>query len=465
MIKLNIQLFGGSGDAADDYDKIDATPKDGNVNIKIGANNYSMPKSAFNNVGSGDGSYIGRTHIAAVYAAYMAATGKNPFDVAKEALADTLITKPNPSAGSFNIPKDAVITTAPSIKDYNEYILNTVLTDWVESQGDTLTIPEDYDIYNLNELRAPGKSFTKYFGTHLATDAVKINGQGYSTWKKTQPQLQPGYSEQYGMPVAVNESGNAFVYRDPETGQYIVPGESDNPGFDITALTGFKDLQGNSVNFQAGGAGMTNTETGEIIEPPSTITPPPDAVGAAKEDYINNRYYEDLYSRKEGTLGKAILDNNISLFEKEAQNAAVLADTSMQSQAIQQAQAVKQVTDSVRSERAAQLRAGMSESQLADRELQMLMGGVNQMSEQAQMASQEATAAQLGQSTARENAFNQYIEQTTTLGQNASANYASLVGDANEQAEELRRKMAAFGIHISPEQAFLITTGQTPKAT
>lgn len=136
----------------------------------------------------------------------------------------------------------------------------------------------------------------------------------------------------------------------------------------------------------------------------------------------------------------------------------------MQSQAIQQAQAVKQVTDSVRSERAAQLRAGMSESQLADRELQMLMGSVNQMSDQAQMASQEATAAQLGQSTARENAFNQYIEQTTTLGQNASANYASHVGDANAQAEELRRKMAAIGIQMTPEQAFLITIGNTPKS-
>jgi len=152
-------------------------------------------------------------------------------------------------------------------------------------------------------------------------------------------------------------------------------------------------------------------------------TPPVQTESPREEAYRSyfNRYYDDVMTTEEGTLGKRILDNNISLYEKEADNAQVLADTSLQSQAMQQAQSIKQVTDSLRSERSAQLRAGMSEAQLADRELQMLMGSVNQMSAQAQMASQDAMAAQLAKSTARENAFNDYITQATALGQNATA--------------------------------------------
>ena len=160
-------------------------------------------------------------------------------------------------------------------------------------------------------------------------------------------------------------------------------------------------------------------------------------------------YYNDLYSREKGTLGRDILDNNISLYEKEAQNAGILADTSVQSQAMAQAQGIKQVTDSLRSERMAQLRAGMSESQLADRELSMLMSSVNQFSGQAQVANQDALTAQLGASTARENAFNDYIAQTTALGQNASANYASQVGDLIKQAQVYQSEQAAQGVNIS----------------
>lgn len=162
-----------------------------------------------------------------------------------------------------------------------------------------------------------------------------------------------------------------------------------------------------------------------------------------------NMYYNDLYSREKGTLGRDILDNNISLYEKEAQNAGILADTSVQSQAMAQAQGIKQVTDSLRSERMAQLRAGMSESQLADRELSMLMSSVNQFSGQAQVANQDALTAQLGASTARENAFNDYIAQTTALGQNASANYAGQVGDLIKQAQIYQSEQAAQGVNIS----------------
>ena len=54
-----------------------------------------------------------------------------------------------------------------------------------------------------------------------------------------------------------------------------------------------------------------------------------------------------------------------------------LADASYQQMALQQAQVVKQITDRVRSERMARLRAGMSESQIANQDMQMLMANVD----------------------------------------------------------------------------------------
>lgn len=406
MIELNIQLFGGENA----NDRTTQADPDGDGYVTIPALNgqtYKVPATLFSKIDADRGSSADEeVREAKVWMSYYLTYGVEP----------------------------------TSTKDLTAYGASIGLGNREVRYNAKSGAYQNYIVPGLKDAIASGR----------ITDTT---GRAMSPNK-----FQPGYSEQYGMPVAKSADGSAYVYKDPATGKYVIPG-MDGANSNLDTLTGFTDMQGNAIQFTNNGNDMVNPDTGAIVTPPGT--PAPGAVESAKEDYFNNKYYDDLYSRKEGTLGKEILDNNISLFEKEAQNAAILADTSMQAQAIQQAQAVKQVTDSIRSERAAQLRAGMSESQLADRELQMLMGSVNQMSGQAQMASQEATAAQLGQSTARENAFNQYIEQTTTLGQNAAAQYASHVGDANAQAEELRRKMAAIGVTLTPEQAYLITTGQS----
>ena len=411
MIKLNIQLFGGEN-AADRQKQADPDG-DGFVTIPaLNGETYKVPASLFSKIDADSG----------------------PASRADEEVREAKVWM------SYYLTYGEAPTSTETLTEYGASI---GLGSGVVSHTSGSKAYQNYVVPGLKDAAATGR----------ITDTT---GQAMSPNR-----FKTGYSKQYGMPVAKNTDTGSYVYKDPNTGKYVIP-DMGTENVDYGDLTGYTDMQGNPIQFANDRNDMVNPDTGAVITPPE---PSPDAVENAKEDYINNRYYEDLYSGKEGTLGKAILDNNISLFEKEAQNAATLADTSMQSQAIQQAQAVKQVTDSVRSERAAQLRAGMSESQLADRELQMLMGSVNQMSDQAQMASQEATAAQLGKSTARENAFNQYIEQTTTLGQNASANYASHVGDANAQAEELRRKMAAIGINLTPEQSILIITGQTPNTT
>jgi hypothetical protein len=199
----------------------------------------------------------------------------------------------------------------------------------------------------------------------------------------------------------------------------------------------------------------------EGVIPPSAPAPEVQSENPRDIAYKShfNRYYDDVMSTAEGTMGKRILDNNISLYEKEASNAGILADTGLQAGAMAQAQGVKQVTDALRSERMAQLRAGMSESQLADRELQMLIGSTNQMAQQAQMSSQEATAAQLASNTAREYAFNDYITQATQLGQNAGANYASEVGDVYALTSKIMRDAQAAGRPITWDKAFAQASG------
>lgn len=270
----------------------------------------------------------------------------------------------------------------------------------------------------------------------------------------TRRQKAAGYDPKYGMPVGVNSRGT-YLYRDSDTGEYFLAG-STTP---VTQFGNITDLEGNPITKNPETGELINSETGEVVKPSTDGTVP-----GTPLDSAYNQYYNDLFSQEEGTTGRRILDNNVSLYQKEAQNAQVLANTGLQAQAMTQAQAVKQATDAVRSERMAQLRAGMSESQLADRELQMLMGSVNQMSQQAQIASQEATAAQLASNTARENAFNDYITQATALGQNAAANYASEVGDAYALAAKIKRDADASGQAITWEEAQRRATG-APKET
>lgn len=179
------------------------------------------------------------------------------------------------------------------------------------------------------------------------------------------------------------------------------------------------------------------------------------------EDAFNKYYADVMRPQLEGTFGKQVLDNNYSLFTKEAQNAAMLAESSLQAQALAQAQTTKQVVDSLRQERFAQLRAGMNESQLADRELQMLLGTTQQLTAQNQQARQDALAASLGQSTAYEQAFNQYVEQATALGQNATANYASAVADPIDQAYMLKLLTERLGKQQAEELYGMITGKQT----
>lgn len=156
-----------------------------------------------------------------------------------------------------------------------------------------------------------------------------------------------------------------------------------------------------------------------------------------------NQYYQDVYSLAPGTGGAEMLNRLEQSYANQAQQAATMADVGFQQASLQQAQTVKAITDQVRSERMARLRAGMSESQIANQDMQMLMANVNTLNQNAQMLNQARLEAQTGMNLAQDQAYQDYLAQANQRGQVASAMAASDAGDAYQQT--IRQMSTLYG--------------------
>jgi hypothetical protein len=156
-----------------------------------------------------------------------------------------------------------------------------------------------------------------------------------------------------------------------------------------------------------------------------------------------NEYYRDLYSLEPGTGGAEMLSRLEQGAMNQAQQGATLADVNFQQAAMQQAQTVKAITDQVRSERMSRLRAGMSESQIANQDMQMLMTNVNALNQNAQMLNQQRLEAQMGVNLAQDQAYQDYLAQTAQKGQVATGMAASDAGDAYQQT--IRQMTTLYG--------------------
>jgi hypothetical protein len=167
------------------------------------------------------------------------------------------------------------------------------------------------------------------------------------------------------------------------------------------------------------------------------------AIGEDGKVSALNQYYEDLYSLEPGTGGAEMLSRLEQGAMNQAQQGATLADVNFQQAAMQQAQTVKAITDQVRSERMSRLRAGMSESQIANQDMQMLMTNVNTLNQNSQMLNQQRLEAQMGMNLAQDQAYQDYLAQSAQRGQVASAMAASDAGDAYQQT--IRQMSTLYG--------------------
>lgn len=177
-----------------------------------------------------------------------------------------------------------------------------------------------------------------------------------------------------------------------------------------------------------------------------------------------NEYYRDLYSLEDGTSGREMLTNMENAYTGQYASQGVLADAQYQSQAMQQAAVVKQITDQIRSERMSRLKAGMNPAQIANQDMQMMMANVGALNQSALAASQQSLEAQLGLNSAKDEAYMAYLDQANARGQNAAAMYAADSGNANKMAFEMMR--AKYGDDPSKWNTFDLekqlkqTTGQ-----
>lgn len=153
----------------------------------------------------------------------------------------------------------------------------------------------------------------------------------------------------------------------------------------------------------------------------------------AKDSALSD-YYKDVYSLNEGTTGRNMYDELAGIYERQADAELLSSQVMMQNQAMQQAQVIKQITDQVKAERMARLRAGMSQAQIANQDMMMMMSNVQAINENAQMMSQQRLAAQTGKSLARDQAYMEYMKQANERGQAAAAFDAAGGGNAYMQA-------------------------------
>jgi len=277
-------------------------------------------------------------------------------------------------------------------------------------------------------------SFTTSTGQRITIpEAVynKIGSQWFGTTDKQRIQYAHAYIDYY-----------VTNGRYPATQDEFRTWAGEN-GYPVTATT---DVGWDELNYNLKNSFATELSSGGISMDGNVYNPREVTTGinvdASKTDAFN-QYYQDVYSLDPGTAGANILGRLEESYLNQAQQAATIADVKFQQAALQQAQTVKQITDQVRGERMARLRAGMSEAQIANQDMQMMMANVNTLNQNAAMLNDQRLQAQVGINTAQDQAYADYLTQSNARGQVASAFAASDAGDPYQQT--IKQMTALYG--------------------
>lgn len=153
-----------------------------------------------------------------------------------------------------------------------------------------------------------------------------------------------------------------------------------------------------------------------------------------------NAYWNELYSLQDGTLGSQMLDNFTTAEQHAAMSNMQLAEAQYQQAAMDQAAVVKSITDQVKAERMAKLRAGMNEAQIANQDMQLMINNMNTLNTQMNTMNQNRLAAQQQYNLAQDTAYQQYLETAAGLGQVGAAYAASDAGDVYMQTLKRKRQ-------------------------
>lgn len=166
-----------------------------------------------------------------------------------------------------------------------------------------------------------------------------------------------------------------------------------------------------------------------------------------------NSYWNELYSLQDGTLGSQMLGNFTTAEQNAAMSNMQLAEAQYQQAAMDQAAVVKSITDQVKAERMAKLRAGMNEAQIANQDMQLMINNMNTLNTQMNTMNQNRLAAQQQYNLAQDTAYQQYLETAAGLGQVGAAYAASDAGDVYMQT--LKRMRQTGETDFAKAQAYV----------
>lgn len=150
----------------------------------------------------------------------------------------------------------------------------------------------------------------------------------------------------------------------------------------------------------------------------------------AAEDY----YWNQLYNLEGNTLGADMYNRLTQAEQNAAMSNMQLAEAQYQQAAMDQAAVVKSITDQVKAERMAKLRAGMNEAQIANQDMQIMLNNMNTLNQQVNTLNQNRLAAQQQYNLAQDTAYQQYLNSAAGTAQAGAAFTAAGAGDAARQS-------------------------------
>lgn len=173
-----------------------------------------------------------------------------------------------------------------------------------------------------------------------------------------------------------------------------------------------------------------------------TILAPLDEEQQTELDTSFDEWYNDMYNLEDpDSFAREMYD----MYTAAEQNAAIsnmqLAEAQYQQAAMQQAELIKSITDQVKSERMARLRAGMSESQIANQDMQLLLSNTNVLNNQLGQLNSNQLAAQQQYQLAQDTAYQQYINSLYNLGTASAAFSASGAGNPDYIAKQYAKNV------------------------
>lgn len=166
----------------------------------------------------------------------------------------------------------------------------------------------------------------------------------------------------------------------------------------------------------------------------ASLTPEEQEAEEAYREAAEDYYWNQLYDLEGNTLGADMYNRLTQAEQNAAMSNMQLAEAQYQQAAMDQAAVVKSITDQVKAERMAKLKAGMNEAQIANQDMQIMLNNMNTLNQQVNTLNQNRLAAQQQYNLAQDTAYQQYLNSAAGMAQAGAAYSAAGAGDATRQS-------------------------------